>query len=102
MAQVDLGKVISGKELEGILLEAAKDIGLETKSEGIYGTRYKLGSVHKIQTYDGTSIMLKKGESNIADMRMNKNEDLDFFFIYEKDGQEALIEEYLNAVSKRI
>ena len=100
---VDLGKGFDGKELEKLLIDAAKDVGIKAESKDVYNEIFRLNPVRKEQTtYDTTKIRLKtkKGKeyANMYIRKYNKLEEINIF--HECSDKE--IKKYLNAVSKRI
>jgi hypothetical protein len=101
MAVVNIRKEIDGNKLEGILIQAAADVALIAESHDEYGTEYSLSPVIKQQVYHGSEISLKKGPVELATISFNKDKCWNFFWIF-PETEESVIEDYLNAVSKRI
>ncbi len=62
MVIVDIGRTVDYETLEKALLEAAKEVGLQAEVEDKHRTRYKLGSVQRIQEYARTEIALTSEE----------------------------------------
>ena len=102
LIKVDLGKSFNGQELEKILLDAAKEIGINAKSSDKYNEIVRLNPVRKEETdYDHTNIRLQG--VGYADINIDKHSTLKSSKILL--DQHCLDEEmyrYLGAVYKRI
>jgi len=109
---VEIGKKISGADLEKILIAAGKEMGLRAKTKDHYRTEYHLGSVQKKTLYYETDIALKRSflpvieisgihrelKRNWFAVRTGLNAYRSFYCF----GTGRKVEEYLNVVSKLI
>ena len=103
MVIINLGKKVSGKELEKVLLEAAKNLGFKTKIQEDFRVKYELGSVKKKIIYDGTTITLRKHFRYIGRLFFNREEDRDWLILFDHPSySEKKIMRYLDAISEKI
>jgi len=104
MVEVDLGKNIKYDELEKILLEAAKEIGLEGKPSDEYNKIFRLNPVREEQTtYSRTFININnnKGDTLFSipvDKYRNGYEHIGLMVYKNED----MTKKYLEAVSKQL
>ncbi len=100
---VKLGKKISGEKLEGILKEAAKELGFGTHIYDKHDFVYILdGSVEAKKVYDKTIIKLAGVGFNTVDIEFFRNEDVDSFSIKGSEAAKNYVEEYLTEISKKL
>ncbi|MBM3233475.1 hypothetical protein FJZ19_00090 [Candidatus Pacearchaeota archaeon] len=108
--QVEIGKRISGEALERILLDAAKDIGLNASSEDVYDTQFVLGSVREEKVYKRTKIQLRGRVLPLIEISEIKKKDTRSWFAVSTGvefppfgfASQRTVKKYLEAVSKRV
>ena len=107
---VNIDKTIAGEELERILKEAAVEIGLRATSVDRQSVRYRLGSMHKEEVYEGTEIRLRGRFFPVIDISgIKRGRGQNCFFVKTGMsatpygfGSEKLVERYLKAVSSLV
>ncbi len=104
---VIINKIIPEKELEGILIDAAKDVGLKAKPIQNYTTKYKLGSVKEVSEPFDRTIRLRS-ILPFAEIKLGflYSEGFGISTFPHTDGlcvaTKKELENYLEAVSKRV
>jgi len=105
---VEIGRRIEGEELEKILIESAREVGLNAKGYDRYETDYVLGSVHEKRGYRETEVRIKGRLVPFATLRnIHKGMSENFFIIQTgvpnfSFASRKRIQRYLEAVSKRV
>ena len=99
--EVNLGKGVRGEELEKLLLNAAKDIGMGAKSTDSYNEIVRLNPVRKEQTkYNHTNIRLEG--VGYADISIDKYSQHTETIVVCQHCLDEEMNKYLDALSKQL
>ena len=106
---VNLADEINYERLEIALLEAAKEVGLESEVEDIFEQNYRIRQrdVQKERNYDHTDIQLNRRDSPVMRLYLGDRRELIGYFQVNREVQKETtskeeVEKYLQAVSNRL
>ena len=106
MTKVGIGRTVTYKDLERALLEAAKELGWKARVQDKFSTEYRLGSVQKVQEYDGTRVFLRGSFLPTMQVIINSKSPTDRFYVWSgAPFGVALpfeVRKYLEAVSRHL
>ncbi|MBI2628631.1 hypothetical protein HYW74_00945 [Candidatus Pacearchaeota archaeon] len=112
---VYLPTAVKGSVLEQACVKAADELGYKTISEDKYDKDYQLGSVQELKNYRGTDIKIRGKRKGLLSFlhyqllevcNIKRDETGKSFLIstgyFGGDVSESKLQEYLNAVSRRL